>query len=63
MENWREFFSFERWQKAFETIPFDKDICLGPIPVDKNLPWFHIKSSFSKDFLLQKRNHFYSDIY
>ncbi|MCL5409120.1 MAG: TIGR03960 family B12-binding radical SAM protein [Candidatus Omnitrophica bacterium] len=62
MENWKEFFVFERWEDAFEKTPFDKEICLGPVSPDKNLPWQHIKSYFSKDYLWEKRNSFYSNL-
>ncbi len=58
MENWTESFVFEKWKNIFEKIPFNKDICLGPVDSEKILPWDHIKTPFSKEYLLNRKKTF-----
>lgn len=54
-DSWGEHFYFDRWQKAFAS----SNIAPGfyahrKIPIDAPLPWDHLESGVSKDFLLRE---------
>lgn len=55
-DGWSEFFNFERWMQVFDDLGIDPDTyacrerCL-----DEILPWDHIDSGVSKQFLLRER--------
>ncbi|NLJ48702.1 MAG: TIGR03960 family B12-binding radical SAM protein [Candidatus Atribacteria bacterium] len=55
MDGWREFFSFERWLKAFEDAGIDyhfySERWRNP---NEMLPWDHISSGVKKEFLLKE---------
>ncbi|MGB9769040.1 MULTISPECIES: TIGR03960 family B12-binding radical SAM protein [Caldisericum] len=54
MDAWSEYFNFEIWKKAFEEEGIDMSIYLKEIGTDEKLPWDHIDSGVSKQFLLRE---------
>lgn len=51
-DGWGEYFSFEKWQKAFEeaSVTFE-DTALRYYEYKENLPWDNIETGVEKDFL------------
>jgi radical SAM family uncharacterized protein/radical SAM-linked protein len=54
-DSWGDHFSFSRWQKAFANTGIDPKFYLRRRGVDETLPWDHIDSGVSRDFLLKER--------
>lgn len=51
-DGWREHFDFEKWQKAFQEVGIDPCFYANrERAYDEILPWDHIKSGVSRDFL------------
>ncbi len=51
MDGWQESFDFSVWNNAFKVCGIDPKPYVSSIPLDKALPWDHISSGVSKDFL------------
>jgi len=50
---WSEQFSFELWQRAADTLGIDLDVAAQrTYALDEALPWDHISSGVSKDYLI-----------
>ncbi|MBN2427354.1 MAG: TIGR03960 family B12-binding radical SAM protein [Deltaproteobacteria bacterium] len=54
-DGWTEHFSFERWQEAFQACRIEPGFYLRERGEDEILPWDHIDSGISKNFLLKER--------
>ncbi|MBI4565068.1 MAG: TIGR03960 family B12-binding radical SAM protein [Planctomycetes bacterium] len=51
-DEWREFFSFERWMRVFESVGIDPNfIARREIPRAEVLPWDHLDTGTSRDYL------------
>lgn len=53
-DGWREHFSLERWLQAFSECGVDPVLYLRERELDELLPWEHLDSGVSKQFLLQE---------
>jgi len=54
-DSWGDHFSFSKWQQAFAETGIDPRTYLRSRDVDEILPWDHIDSGVSREFLLQER--------
>ncbi|BAL81068.1 TIGR03960 family B12-binding radical SAM protein [Caldisericum exile] len=54
MDSWSEHFNFEIWKRAFEEESVDMNLYLREFKTDEKLPWEHIDSGVSKQFLLKE---------
>lgn len=55
-DGWSEFFNFERWMGVFNDLGIDTDgYACRERSLDEILPWDHIDSGVSKQFLLRER--------
>ena len=55
-DGWSEFFNFERWMQVFDDLGIDPDsYACRERSLDEILPWDHIDSGVSKQFLLRER--------
>ena len=55
-DSWGDHFNFSKWQQAFASTGIDPRFYLRRRSVDENLPWDHLDSGVSRDFLLSERN-------
>ncbi len=55
LEAWSEKFQPHLWEEAFESEEIDPQAYLGEIDPQSPLPWDHIHSGVTKEFLLQER--------
>lgn len=53
-DSWGDHFSFSRWLKAFELAGIDPKFYLRRREFDEVLPWDHLDSGITKDFLLKE---------
>ncbi len=60
MDGWSEFFDFEAWMQAFAQCGIDPDVYLKARKLEQALPWDHIDSYLTKDFLLAERDKAYN---
>ncbi len=61
LDAWSDYFSFERWMKAFETCGLDPAFYANrEIPADELLPWDHINVGVRKAHLLHEREMAYT---
>ncbi|MEJ2198086.1 MAG: TIGR03960 family B12-binding radical SAM protein [Desulfuromonadales bacterium] len=54
-DGWRDHFRWDLWQEAFSVVGLDPAWYLRQRQVGEILPWDHIDSGVSKDFLLRER--------
>ena len=54
MDAWSEYFNFDIWKKAFDEEGVSMEAYLNEIPLDAKLPWEHIDTGVSKNFLLRE---------
>jgi radical SAM-linked protein len=55
-DGWREHFDFSAWMQAFKAAGLDQDwYAFRERDRDESLPWDHIESGVSRDFLWQER--------
>lgn len=54
-DGWRDHFRWDLWQKAFSVAGLDPAWYLRQRQTAETLPWDHIDSGVSKDFLLRER--------
>ena len=54
-DGWRDHFRWDLWQEAFAAAGLDPAWYLRQRQVGETLPWDHIDSGVSKDFLLRER--------
>ncbi|HZV80547.1 MAG TPA: TIGR03936 family radical SAM-associated protein, partial [Geobacteraceae bacterium] len=54
-DSWGDHFRFPAWQKAFAALAIDPRFYLRRRAVDEVLPWDHLDSGVSKEFLLKER--------
>lgn len=54
-DSWGDHFNFAVWQKAFASVGIDPRFYLRHRELDELLPWDHIDSGISKEFLLKER--------
>jgi len=51
-DEWREFFSLDRWLKVFESVGVDPDaVARREIPQEEVLPWDHLDVGVTRDYL------------
>jgi len=56
LDAWSDYFSFERWMRAFESCGVDPSFYANrEIPTDAVLPWDHINVGVRKAHLLHER--------
>ncbi len=55
-DSWGDHFSFSAWQKAFSKAGIDPRFYLRKRETDEILPWDHLDSGVSKEFLLAELN-------
>jgi len=55
-DSWGDHFSFSKWLKAFAATGIEPRSYLRSRAVDETLPWDHIDSGVSREFLLQERS-------
>ncbi|MDH3329090.1 MAG: TIGR03960 family B12-binding radical SAM protein [Desulfobulbaceae bacterium] len=55
LDGWSEHFRLERWQQAADQCGIDLDSYLRERDSDKLLPWDHLESGVSREFLVQER--------
>ncbi|MBN1271747.1 MAG: TIGR03960 family B12-binding radical SAM protein [Candidatus Aminicenantes bacterium] len=53
-DSWGDKFDFDIWLEAFEKVGVDPQTFLNAIPLDKNLPWDHIRTGIKKVHLLSE---------
>ena len=54
-DSWGDHFNFSLWQKAFASAGIDPRFYLRRRELEELLPWDHIDSGVSREFLLQER--------
>lgn len=55
LDGWDEFFSYDAWIKAFESVGLDPDFyACREIPFEEVLPWDHIDCGVTKEFLIRE---------
>jgi len=54
-DSWGDHFNFSTWQKAFASAGIDPRYYLRRRELDELLPWDHIDSGVSREFLLRER--------
>ncbi len=54
-DGWREYFNWDAWQAAFDTVGLDPTWYLRQRRPTEILPWDHIDAGVSKDFLLREK--------
>jgi len=54
-DSWGDHFSFPAWQKAFAAAGIDPRFYLRRRDLDEMLPWDHLDSGVTKEFLLKER--------
>ena len=54
-DSWGDHFNFSHWQKAFASAGIDPRFYLRRRELEELLPWDHIDSGVSREFLLQER--------
>lgn len=50
-DGWSEYFDFDRWMCVFNDLSIDAEAYTAARPLDASLPWDHIESGVSKEFL------------
>jgi len=55
-DSWGDHFSFSKWLKAFAATGIEPRTYLRRRAVDETLPWDHIDSGVSREFLLKERS-------
>jgi len=55
-DSWGDHFSFTAWQKAFAAVGIDPRFYLRGREIEELLPWDHLDSGVSKEFLLKERS-------
>ncbi|MCD6449144.1 MAG: TIGR03960 family B12-binding radical SAM protein [Thermotogaceae bacterium] len=53
-DEWSEFFSFDKWLKAFETVGIDPVKYLKGVSFEDDTPWDHIWAGIDKEFLIKE---------
>lgn len=62
LESWSEYFSFDRWIKAFEKLGIDADFYLNRERMkDEILPWSHLSAGVETEFLWSERETAYKE--
>ncbi len=59
LDGWTEMFSFDAWMQAFSQCGIDPDVYHRERESDQVLPWDHIDTYLTKDFLLRERDKAY----
>jgi radical SAM family uncharacterized protein/radical SAM-linked protein len=54
-DGWTETFDFAVWRQALDASGIDPEAALGPLPLDRPLPWDHIAAGPAKPFLIEER--------
>ncbi len=55
-DGWSEQFQWQKWQDIFSELQIDTQRLLNPLDRDQVLPWEHISSGVSREFLIQEYN-------
>jgi radical SAM family uncharacterized protein/radical SAM-linked protein len=59
LDGWTEMFNFDAWMQAFAQCGIDPDVYHRERKSDQVLPWDHIDTYLTKDFLLRERDKAY----
>lgn len=62
LEAWSEHLRLESWHQAFKDAGVDPEFYLRPRDPGEPLPWQHLDSGVSRDFLLQERERAYQGV-
>lgn len=60
-DGWGDHFLWERWRQAFEECGIQPEWYLRRRELDEVLPWDHLDSGVSREFLLKERERAYSE--
>ncbi len=60
LDGWTEVFDFDAWMQAFSQCGIDPDVYHSERRSDQVLPWDHIDTYLTKDFLLRERDKAYN---
>jgi len=52
-DGWTEYFNFQRWMQALETVGIDPDVYVSERDPEQPLPWDSVDGGVSKDFLIK----------
>jgi radical SAM-linked protein len=55
-DSWGDHFSFPKWQKAFAVAGIDPKFYLRRREINETLPWDHLESGVTREFMLQERS-------
>lgn len=62
LDGWAEFFDYNKWLKAFDECGIDPNKYHQSREIEQSLPWDHIDSGITKEFLASERNRAYKGI-
>lgn len=62
LDAWSEHLHLDRWQEAFREAGIDPDFYLRARNLEEQLPWSHLDSGVSLDFLLEERDRAYREV-
>jgi len=62
LDAWSEHLRLEPWREAFKEAGVNPDFYLRERSTDETLPWDHLDSGVSREFLAQERNRAYQEI-
>ena len=59
LDGWTEFFNYDAWMQAFDQCGIVPDAYLKERNLEQTMPWDHIDTFLTKDFLLSERDKAY----
>jgi len=59
LDGWTEFFNYNAWMQAFDQCGMDPNAYLKARNLEQTMPWDHIDTFLTKDFLLSERDKAY----
>lgn len=62
LDGWTEFFDFQKWLQAFNKCGIDPNIYNQAREINHILPWDHIDSGITKEFLISERDKAYKAV-
>jgi radical SAM family uncharacterized protein/radical SAM-linked protein len=62
LDGWTEFFDYNKWMQAFDKCGIDPSIYHQVGDVNQSLPWDHIDTLITKEFLISERNRAYNAV-
>ncbi|MGB9594679.1 MAG: TIGR03960 family B12-binding radical SAM protein [Candidatus Poribacteria bacterium] len=62
LDGWAEFFNYDKWLKAFDKCGIKPDVYHQEREIEQSLPWDHIDSGVTREFLISERGKAYKAI-